>query len=157
MGEVTLKVPAEFAGMFRSAIVAEIGMDADWVKSGHEELCKKRLRWDHVDEPVFITDIQGAVNALAEVLSIAQQAFATKPDKPLALKGSREAFAHMCETMASKIVSPRIAEETDTTPFDASAKASISGFVKALSWATNEATRLHDEWLAEWRKTKASV
>jgi hypothetical protein len=143
--EVTLKVPAKHFAAFKSAVVSEIGTDASWVESGQDELERHRLTKDHVDAPVDLVDIQGAADALGEVMVVAQQLFAVRRG-PVTLSGDRSTFAHMCETMADKIVAPRIADAANTTPYDTETAEEISLLSDALGWATGEAARLHAEW-----------
>lgn len=157
MSEATLKVPAEYVEDLRSAAVAEIGMDASWVVSSHEELERHRLKPDHVDKAIDLADVRGASRSVGEVLDIADQLFERATARTLEVRGETSALAHMAETMADKVIAPRIAEETNTSPYNDEAVENIGALTTALGWATGEAARLHAVASAERKAEKAEA
>jgi hypothetical protein len=169
MGEATIEVRAEHLEPLRDAVLYELATNADWVKSAEEEiehhritaavavkeaarrneLEPARLRWD---DP--LEDVRQSVQCLAEVMELAEQLFTATGAETTTIHGDTAALAHLTESLANKVLAPRVSEAVNVSPLDAGEIEKIQALTDALGWATHEAVRLHDLAAVEIRITK---
>ena len=169
MAEVTLEVPAEHVVAWRDAVLVEMRNDAmalvENVESLQQEILEDRtrienarLRKEQTDPPkqADLGDVAWPSKTLLQDFDILEDSF-TVAAGTLEVTGATDALAHVCETMASKIVPPKITEATWTSPYSEEVENEIAGVVGALTWATTEASRLQALWQEQVGAEKAEV
>ncbi len=154
MGEVTLKVPAEYAEEIRLAAVAEVRSDGEWVASTADELSGECITGKERTKG-RLADVHGSATCLGEVIGILDQLFDSSG--PYELRGEASALAHIAQTAAGKVIAPRIASETNTSPLDSKAAEKIETLTRALDWAAGKSAWLHELASAEIKAAKAAV
>ncbi len=66
------------------------------------------------------------------------------------------ALSHICETMADKVIGPRLAEAINVSPLDEGQVGShVRPLIEALPWATEQSAQLEAKWRAN--RAKAAV
>jgi hypothetical protein len=153
MGEVTLKVPAEYVEDLRLATAVELGQDADWVKSASGELVRRSTPWEAAD----LADVDASARSLAQGVEVLGQLCDAGIWRSRAIRGEPSSLAHILETLADKILSPRLNSETITTPYDAEAVEKVRELTAELGWAVGESARLHELDRVERKVAKAEA
>ena len=154
MTNATLTVPAEHAEDFRTAMLEEIAFDVDWVQGHRKSLDEARAyETDRID--VSQADLLAAARELehdarlfSQVGGAGEGAFEIRTDNAAAL-------AHMCETLASKVLAPKLARAVNTSPIDSDWAPTIRALIASLSWAVDHAAELHDKAAAERKEEVA--
>jgi hypothetical protein len=156
MGEVTLKVPAEVVDPLREAAVVEIGSTAEWVKSVQEELLRRCATGKATEGAVELADVRGSARCMSEDLDIAEQLFDAGIWRDRTLRGDASAFAHILQTLADKILAPRLNSETFISPYGPQTVEKVAALTSALGWAVGEAARLQELDRRELKAEKAA-
>jgi hypothetical protein len=138
MTEVTLKVPADYVEDLRLAAVVELGQDADGLKSVAGELTRRSTPWEAAD----LVDVHQSARCLGEVVELLDQLLDPAIWRSAAVRGEPSTLAHALETLADKILAPRLNNETFVTPYDAEAVERVRELTAELGWAVGESARL---------------
>jgi len=154
MGEVTLKVPAEYVESFRLAVLAEVHNGGEWVGASTEDLSRECAT---SDEPSKVNpgDVHGSLRSLTEDVEIMDQLLGVDGNNEVAVVGDASALAHVAEAMARQVIAPRIASEVEVGPFDNDIAKSMDALTAALGWAAGESARLHEVAGIELKRAKA--
>ena len=142
MSTTTLTVPAEHAEHFRAALVEEIGTCVGWVKSQREDLAEARQRnGSRVD--LSRQDLLGAQQHLEWDIRLMAQIGCEDNMEPLEVRADPDTLAHVCETMADKVVGPTLNPMLDGDALDAERAAELRRLAEPLTWAAERAAEFH--------------
>lgn len=168
MATTTLTVPAKHVDAWRDAVLVELRDDAGWLANGVEEVQRHlftdrdriesaRLREIEAEPPRLpsIGDVLDAVVEIERDCEILRATF-EDTDGELEITGAAEVLGHICETMAHKVLPPRISDATCTAPYTGQVAAEIADVLEALTWAASEASRLHAAWADQFEAEKAA-
>lgn len=166
MATTTLTVPAKHIEAWRDAVLVELRNDAkglvDNIESAQRTVMEDRSKVERAlviekkviePTPVDLSDVLWPRKAMRQEYEILEASFADVSGD-LEVPGDTEALAHICETMASKIVPPKISEATWTSPYSDEVEGEISTVVEALTWAAREASRLQALWAKQFEAEK---
>jgi hypothetical protein len=135
---MTLTVPSEYVEDFRAAIVEELALDTGNV----QELRAKVYDPYEQHAALAAQDLRGAIRFLAQDAALFDQLHAA--DGTLEPDSDAETLAQTCETMARKIVGAELDRQLRFAPIDAAAAERLRDVMARLSWAIDNAARLHD-------------
>lgn len=138
MGEVVLTVPAEHREAFTQAAMIEVENCGDWVKDTTESLVSSLRK--HRD--FNCEDVTGAVASLSRdvaVLRILDRA----PEGGVEVRSEAPTLAHICESMAGKVLPVNVEKATEISPLDGSEAEQALALVATLQWAVTNAAELH--------------
>lgn len=145
----TLKVPARCIKAFQLAVLDEIATDVEAVARDLEERESPedaRASTRNVGADWRLLDQLGT----EEIIPVAVRGGAVE------VRSDAETLAHAAETMARKILGPKIAEELHTSPIDGELAVELHQLAEDLAWAIESARLLHGQADAE-RAARAEV
>ena len=151
MADATLTVPAEYAEDFRAALVYELAEEAGYVKNERKKLRKARyLDREHASDD----GLRMAMGLLErDVALCAQVGFLEDTGAiEIPVEGVRDdlgTLGHVCETVARKIIGPRLAEALDCGPFDEKAAVELRELMERLAWAIDRAAEVNAGYFPE--------
>lgn len=144
MNELT--VPAEYVEDFRAAIVSEIDHEAVQVESHRKKAAEYEKRGRGAAAETQREDMRNSMDLLVRDAALLALPAHNDRDHRIEVldQGDAETVAHVLETMAQKIVGPRLAEELGYGPMDGHAAVEVREAIARLSWTVDHAAELHD-------------
>ena len=159
MAEAMLKVPPAYMNLVELAAVAEVREGGTWVVSKAEELSRHLTAnpGGHAREKDQMADVHGSSGYLRDSIAVLDQLFGKSKKFPYEVTGETSVLAHIAEVTAGKVIAPKIAGETGTSPIDRRAAETVEYLADALKWAGGEAARLHALAAADVEASKAEA
>lgn len=141
---ITIQVPREHVEHFQLGAAEEIGFDAcslthDWGER-IEELEKaatdprQRTQFDYLRGNMAVIESLAARNGHSG---------------PCGVREDAEVLAHVAESMARKVIGPKLAEALEVGPIDREQASDLRNLIDALGWAVDRAAECHAANLAE--------
>ena len=147
MEATTLRVPAPCGLDFGMAILAELDDCGDWVKDAKEEV--ERALMERPERANLAEGLREPARFLTEQVGLLEQVLDGRADDgAFDVTAAPDVLAHVCETLARKIIPPRIGEATMVGPMEAESVAQVAALTSKLDWAVTEAVRLHGDRVA---------
>jgi len=166
MTSTAIEVPAEYAEDFRDAVLIEIARDAGYIKEAAETeqrlilenrqaAAEARMR-DHAPPEPRCTDtgdIDGSVSNVCNSWALLGPAWRGEPK----IEAMAEVLMHVFETLADKILAPRLGEVVNVSPIDAEQAQEVTRVTDEIGWAVGESARLEALWQTQHAERKAEV
>ena len=146
--QITLTVPAEHAEDFRAALVEEVASDAQSVQNDRKEL-EERMAEGRTDLDIRRADLRNAIQQLDRDIGLGVLV-GLDGEGEIEIRNADPAdLFHVCETMARRVVEPRLRRALEYGPIDSDgARAQLA----PLSWAINRAEELERAGVAGRRE-----
>ncbi len=155
MGEVTLKVPGEYADDFRMAILEEIAFDTRMILGDKKERLE-RAGGEQLVRPELSADLPDHRRQLLADAGLLEQAGEPGGRDPVQLHGDLSAISHICETMARDVIRPRLDSALMTGPIEERDADVIHELTRRATWAADKASELLRSWAESRQQQKAA-
>lgn len=163
MGTATIEVPAGYAEDFRDAVLVEIRTDAERIAEAVDEEQRtiftdrdkaEQARWRDEEPPEGRGynggDIVGSVGSVRDSYALLAPAVAEEAS----IEGDTATLMHTFETMADKILAPKLAQAVNVSPINAGQAEAITHLTDEIGWAVGESARLEALWQLEHAEKK---
>jgi hypothetical protein len=142
--DVTLTVPGTYAADFRAAAAVELAEEAGYILKERQKIREARRYADERTAEARAADLQNVLRMLTTDAAIFQQAGTEGTDDiTIQLTDRYGCLAHVCETVARRIVGPELVSNIECGPIDRSLADKISEQLVELTWAIDAAAEVH--------------
>lgn len=137
----TMKVPAMYVGSMRAAALYEVDEIGKWLLSSKDEA--ERALIERSDGAVQLDDVRAALSSLNQDVTLLE-ALMSCPDGDVELEAEASVLAHVAESMARQVTTPKLDEQLSCGPIVGTEHVvDIRMLTDELGWAAGEAARLH--------------
>ena len=156
MPHTTLTVPAKYAEDFRAALAYEIGFDAKCVQDERKAvLTAIEERRENV--AARNEDLRSNMRLLHRDAELFAEVGLAGTEGDIEIRGADlETLAHVCETMARRVIGPHLADQLDIGPMDSKQGGELRKLIEPLTWAIERAGELHTRYWEERRAEEAA-
>jgi hypothetical protein len=154
MGEVTLKVPAEYAADFRMAVIEEMALDVAAVRDYRKDLFAWLERNPDKDPSEADADLRATTGLLTRSIALAGLVDLAGDGAIEIQTDDVETLDHTLQAMAQDVVAPRVAENLRYSPIDSDVMELVCPLVESLSWAVDHEAGIDAEWHADRKNRK---
>lgn len=142
--DVALTVPGAYAEDFRAAAAAELKEEAGYVLKERAKILEAKHCFGEDDKRTDDESLRMALRMLVTDAAVYQQVGSEGGgDIVIDLTDRHGCLAHVCETMARRILGPQLQTELDIGPMDRKEAERLHTLIAELTWAIDSAATVH--------------
>ncbi len=146
----TLTVPAKYADDFRAALVHELAGEARLAKKGRKEYLEAVVEERYGGKKADDADWRGTLKMLDRDAELYRQAgYEGTGDIEISVEDDLGVVAFACETVARKVVAPRLVDALGCGPFDEDYAVKLRELMERLTWAIDRAAEVNAGYFPE--------